>query len=280
MLPKKQHLRLQLLRHNSLTVDRAPSSSGGARFLLFNYPKYFHIVSALNYSILAIDTAFDICSVAILTPTVSGIRTGDQKRKHADDVLVMLQSLLQSEQLSLSDFDAIAMTSGPGSFTGLRIGTAVVQGLAFGSQRPVVCISSLAALAEAAVRIHADSTPASIVATCIHAREEEYYFAVYQKSADGIPASLAKDCIATPSQIRDLLAQHAGDNTALAVGEGWVHPLMQDIASSFGLISVTASYDAQILASMAQYELAAGHAVSAEQAAPVYLKDDLEYRTV
>ena len=237
-------------------------------------------MSAFNYSILAIDTAFDICSVAVLSSAVADIRTGNHKRKHADDVLVMLQSLLQKHQLCLTDFDAIAMTSGPGSFTGLRIGTAVVQGLAFGAQKPVVCISSLAALAEAALKTHPDSILTSTVATCIHAREDEYYFAVYKKSVTGIPVRLVSDCIATPSQIRELLAHHTADGNTLAAGEGWAHPVMQDIVSSVGLISASANYDALILANMAQYELADGRAVSAEQAAPVYLKDDLEYRTV
>lgn len=234
--------------------------------------------SAEQCAVLAIDSAFDICSVACLSASVSIVKTGTHKRKHADDVLLLVQSLLDETQMSLGDFDAIAMTSGPGSFTGLRIGTAVVQGLAFGSSRPVVCISSLAALAHATVAMK----PGARVVTCLHARENEFYFAIYQQSESGSPEPVVRDCIATPEQIsahlQNVISGTSG--TCLAAGDGWLQPALQELQQKYTLTVVSTSYDALVLADIARHKLVAGHAVPAAMASPVYLKDELEYRTV
>jgi len=230
-------------------------------------------------SILAIDSAFDMCSVACLRADLSDIRMSSQRRKHADDILMLVQSLLQTHQLALTDFDAIAMTSGPGSFTGLRIGTAVVQGLAFGSQRPVLCVSSLAALAVSASRAQA----AEYVAVCLHAREDEFYFGIYRLSADGAGESLINDCMATADKIDNLLGAFASSqhHAALATGDGWQHPLLQPTVLKYDLIPVTANYDALIIADIARQQWQAGKSgVPAALASPVYLKDELDYRTV
>src|SRR5690606_6695466 len=94
-------------------------------------------------SFLAIETAFDICSVALVSSEHADYRCSEKPRKHADDVLPMIDNLLSSHHLRIASLNFLAVVSGPGSFTGLRIGTAVVQGLAFGADLPVVCVSSL-----------------------------------------------------------------------------------------------------------------------------------------
>ena len=228
--------------------------------------------------ILAVDSAFELCSVACLGSELSDVRISTHARKHADDILVLVQSLLETHQLALTDFDAIAMTSGPGSFTGLRIGTAVVQGLAFGSGRPVVCISSLAALIMSA----SSQQKFDYGVACLHAREDEFYFAIYRVTADSTLEAVVPDCIATSEEIQSLLdSKVCGQTDAwLAVGQGWQQPSLDQRAESFGLHLIQAQYDARTVATLARQEFLAGRSVAAALASPVYLKDELDYRTV
>src|SRR5690606_19486379 len=104
--------------------------------------------------ILAIDSSHARCSVALTRRDGSGVelRESAQDRQHARQMLPMIDELLVSQQFRLKDLDAIAIVNGPGSFTGLRIGAGVAQGLAFGAGLPVVGVSSLAVMAMKAWR--------------------------------------------------------------------------------------------------------------------------------
>ena len=125
--------------------------------------------------ILAIDTTTELCSAALSVDGASISREQLDPTGHSRLILDMVQSLLAEAQCSLSDLDALACDVGPGSFTGLRIGVGVAQGLAFGADLPVVPVTSLAALAQ---RIHHDG----LVFTAIDARMGELYWAIFERS--------------------------------------------------------------------------------------------------
>lgn len=234
-------------------------------------------------SVLAIDTAFDICSVALLTPALTDYCVSETIRKHADDVLPMIHELLSRHQLKIPALDLLAMISGPGSFTGLRIGTAVVQGLAFGADLPVVCVSSLAMLSRAARH---QSVINRICLSCLHAREDEFYFAAYTDDLEQAPVALVEDTIMTPAQIDQTIHNISSDSqpgsalTLVAAGSGWQHERLTAIVTRHSLKSVTVASDALLLAELALQHYRAGRFVDAAGAAPVYLKDEMEYRTV
>ena len=108
----------------------------------------------MRLNILALETSSQHCSVALQyaeqSPTGElqiATRLDSSALSHSRSLLALINDVLQEANLSLAELDAIAVARGPGSFTGLRIGIAVAQGLAFGHQLPILPISSLAAVA-------------------------------------------------------------------------------------------------------------------------------------
>jgi len=239
--------------------------------------------------LLAIDTAFEECSIALSSAHIRHIEFSNRPRKHADDVLLLIHNLLSKHELSLECISAIAMISGPGSFTGLRIGAAVTQGLAFGINRPVVCVSSLAIMAlDSLQKTNQQGSQYPVLITvCVHARESEFYFAVYESDQFGMPAAKLPDQTLEAAEIRAILAEFSQFDTDqhqqqywIGSGSGWQHPLFKDFLSAFKEVHSKPSCQALLLADVAMKHLENGGAVSAELALPVYLKDDLHYSTV
>ena len=151
----------------------------------------------LQHLILAIETSSRRCSVALLGPAIEDQCVEDMPRGHHDRVLPMVDDLLQRHRITLQELDAIAFGRGPGSFTGLRIGTGVTQGIAFGAGRPVVPISSLQALALGAWQ--REQTRTGAVVSLIDAHMKEVYCACYL--FDGVePLPLGPELLQSPAK--------------------------------------------------------------------------------
>lgn len=125
--------------------------------------------------LLAIDTSTEACSVALNLDGELRESFAVLERRHAAQVLLMVQTLLVDAGLNFSSLDAVAFGRGPGSFTGLRIAAGVAQGMAFAAQLPVVPVSTLAALALQARRLKG----ASHVLSCLDARIGEVYWGYF-----------------------------------------------------------------------------------------------------
>jgi tRNA threonylcarbamoyladenosine biosynthesis protein TsaB len=131
--------------------------------------------------VLALDTATRAGSVALVEDDrVVVEREGDAARSHGERLPAELLELLRPCGLSLADVDLFAVAAGPGSFTGLRIGVATIQGLAFVTGRPVVPVSRLEALAQAG---GCGLAPGSLVAVWMDARRREVFTALYEITA-------------------------------------------------------------------------------------------------
>jgi tRNA threonylcarbamoyladenosine biosynthesis protein TsaB len=128
--------------------------------------------------VLAIDTALEACSVAILDTDHSDVRVHESvpmQRGHAEALMPLIASLLDRAQLAFAALDRVAVTTGPGSFTGLRVGIAAARGIALAASKPAIGLSTLATFA--APFIAADDTLPVVVA--IDARHDHVYLQVF-----------------------------------------------------------------------------------------------------
>lgn len=161
--------------------------------------------------LLAIDTATELCSAALGTDAQVIYRDAFAPRSHTELILPMVDELLLEAGLSLRQLDGLVFDRGPGAFTGVRIGTSIVQGLALGADLPVAGVNSLAALAQGAQRLD----QAQRVAAAIDARMGEVYWACYRLEA-GIMQPLDELRVSTPARVAT-----PGHDTYFGVGTGW-----------------------------------------------------------
>jgi tRNA threonylcarbamoyladenosine biosynthesis protein TsaB len=164
--------------------------------------------------LLAIECSSAVASVAIWDRGEVVCRQGVTASATVDHVLQWCEALLHAANIDANDLDAIAVGVGPGAFTGVRIAISVAQGLALAWRKPVVPVSSLAALAMA-VR---DAEPALPVLAVMDARMDEVYAGWYAGSADGAMVGLAAEEVLAPAQLR--LHPAAADGYRI-VGNAW-----------------------------------------------------------
>src|SRR5690554_1877457 len=131
-------------------------------------------------NILAIETSTESCSVALAAAGQVSSRYRHAPREHAELLLPWIQELLAEAHIDFADIDVIAFSRGPGSFTSLRIGIGVVQGIAWASDCPVVPISSLAAAAQVAAK---EGVKTALVA--LDARMGEVFTGLYRLDEQG-----------------------------------------------------------------------------------------------
>lgn len=217
--------------------------------------------------ILAIDTATEACSVALNIDGDVIERHTVEPRSHASQILPMVDELMSEAGLVLTSLDAIAFDRGPGSFTGIRIGTSVVQGLAFGAGLPVIPLSSLAILAEAAI---AQALSENLI-VMLDARMDEVYWACFKREQNTY-VLCGEEQLSAP----DKLELPAGEWTAFGTGWGaYKDILKQNSVIHWHSTSVDALPRAADLARLAAMEWQAQGGVEPNQALPVYLRHNV-----
>ena len=160
--------------------------------------------------ILAIETATQMLGLALFEDGKLRVEIArDVAGRHAERLLPELAQLLESLDWQPGDLDGIAVSIGPGSFTGLRVGVATVKGIAFGGTPSVVPVSTLAGLAEPVGRVREP------VAALLDARRGEVYAGVWSDPRGG-EADLLRESVYSPDELARLLPERSG----LVVGEG------------------------------------------------------------
>ena len=221
--------------------------------------------------LLALDTSTEACSVALLMQ--GDILALDEvcPQQHSKRVLPMIDSLLAEAGLNLTSLDGIVFGRGPGSFTGVRIGVSVAQGLAFGADLPVFGVSTLAAMAQAAARLH----QASQVVAAIDARMAEVYLASYRTDHNGLVQQLTAEQAIKPP----LLAPLGLTGEVMAVGTGWqTYAAELQQAQSARIADDILYPSARDMLTLARPAFYAGAFVVAEQAEASYVRDEVSWK--
>jgi len=219
-------------------------------------------------NLLAFDTSTETMSIAL------GWDEGGQPRvlrvqepggaKASAGLIPAVQSLLSQAGLSLGELDAIVFGRGPGSFTGLRTACAVAQGLAFGADIPVLPVDTLLAVAEEARAV----AGAERVVALLDARMDEVYWAGY--AIDGSAWRREGDyCLGAPESVQPAPGWALAGNVFAAYGDR----IAPDAAR------IEALPTAGALLRLAPALLAAGHALPAAGALPLYIRDKVAQTT-
>ena len=217
--------------------------------------------------ILALETSTDACSVALGLPDRVIERFEVAPRKHAELLLPMVDELLLQAGLSKRQVNAVAFGRGPGAFTGVRLAASVAQGLAFGLSRPVLPVSSLAALAQAEVDV-ADGRP---IAAMLDARMGEVYLGLFRSDSDGLVSAIDAERVLPPGEVR-----LPGEDTWWVVGSGWTayRERFETELGEFVEVQPQPRYPrASALLPLARRELASGRWHAPAEAQPLYLRD-------
>ncbi len=223
--------------------------------------------------ILAIETATDACSVAIFVDGQIRECHAVAPRQHSQLLFTMLEELLPGGNLAAMGIQAIAYGSGPGSFTGLRIAASAVQGLAYSCDLPAIAVSTLAILAQSALRqgkAGADDT----VLCSIDARINEVYSAVYDY-ADGQAVLRDGPWACAPGELAPCQSQ-----ALCAVGSGChfleqFSPSLRARVRSWTPDLFPAARD---LIPLALTQFREGQTQSPRNVQPVYVRDEISWK--
>ena len=198
--------------------------------------------------LLSIDTTTDSCSAALSADGKMYEAFNIAPRQHTELILEMVHQVLSKGSLQLSGLDAIAVTQGPGAFTGVRVGMSIAQGLAFSADIPVVAVSTLQVMAQGAYR----EFGASKVCSGLDARMNEVYWGMYE-SENKVMRPLEDDKLCSANEI------------SLPEGDGWI-----GVGSAWHAEFYPKARD---IIPMAVVKMEKGEALRADEIEPVYLRD-------
>jgi tRNA threonylcarbamoyladenosine biosynthesis protein TsaB len=218
--------------------------------------------------LLAIETSSEACSVAL---DIGGEILQSHVHaplRHAELLLPAVHSLLDESGCALASMGAIVFGRGPGSFTSLRIGIGVVQGLAWGADLPVIPVSSLAAVAQRFIDLEPGASPGHVL-VAMDARMAEVFHCIYALTDERHLSPCAPEFVSAPAT----LAVDQPGSTA-GVGNGFArYPELQRLGASLAQVSEELLPSAAALMPLARRWLQQNTPLRAEDAQPTYVRN-------
>ncbi|MEP7208637.1 MAG: tRNA (adenosine(37)-N6)-threonylcarbamoyltransferase complex dimerization subunit type 1 TsaB [Casimicrobiaceae bacterium] len=212
--------------------------------------------------VLAFDTSTSWCSVAVGDGRAWLAAEEDVGQGHSARLLPMAQALLAQGGWRMAAVDGFAFGAGPGTFTGIRIGCGVAQGLAYGLDRPVVPVPTLAAIAQEARRLHATNA----VVAALDARMHEVYVAAYRHDGARWQECMAP-AVLPPAEVRVA----ASAPPWRGAGNGFA--AYPELAERLGIaVDPGVRPTGRAVGELGTIELEAGNGMAAERALPVYVR--------
>ena len=215
---------------------------------------------------LIIDTALEEAIVALgKDGKIIGELTNIETHSHASFIQVAIATVLERQQIAITELDAIVVTLGPGSYTGLRVGLATAKGIAYALQKPLIGLSTLGALAAAAVQLSPTTIELSTqIFAMIDARRMEIFGAIYDTSIN--PKVQEQSMVLDQTKWNSLINQ-----PTICIGNG--HHKTKDFASTHNMIYLDGSYSSQMLLDLAMEKWTAGQFEELAYVGPNYLKE-------
>ena len=217
--------------------------------------------------ILALDTSAKTASVAITEDgRLLGVSNIENGLTQSELILPMAEDLLKRLGMSFSDIDLFAVTVGPGSFTGVRIGVATVKGLAFGRDIPCAPVSTLEALAENAAGL------SGLIVPCMDARRGQFYTATFRSGENGV-TRLTPDRAISAEELASELVSSGEDIYITGDGYATAHALLAPL----GVVLKETPYlirsqNAVSIARIASIMYARGECIGEGELQPTYLR--------
>ena len=217
--------------------------------------------------ILAFDTSAKTASVAVCDGgNILGVSNIENGLTQSELVLPMAEALLSQLKMSFADVELYAVTVGPGSFTGVRIGVSTVKGLAFGRDIPCAPVSTLEALAENAAGL------TGLIVPCMDARRGQFYTATFAATAEGI-SRMTPDRAISAEELAEELRSYEGDIYITGDGYDVAHKLLTSLGVKLAVTPyLLRSQNAVSIARVAEKMHAQGLYVSERELAPSYLR--------
>lgn len=215
--------------------------------------------------ILSVDTATTSCSVAVTrNQSLLAEVTNDTPQTHARHLMGMIDTAIGLSGLTMSDLDGFAVTQGPGSFTGLRIGIASIKGLAAATGKPLVGVSTLDTLVMQA------ACSSMLICPLLDARRGEVYFSRY-RYGNGKLEQLVEEGVSTPADAIEGL-----NEASLFVGQGAMiyRDLLMDALGGFALFApvIQNTIRASTVAYLSLPAFEAGHTDDIARFVPAYIR--------
>ena len=229
----------------------------------------------MSLNILCVDTSTEACSAAVLCQTEKENAIFHEfmiaPREHTTKILPTIEAVLKEAEINLTDLDIVAYGRGPGSFTGVRIGISIAQGLAFGIDKKMVGVSTLQAMAQEAYSSH----QASDVYSAIDARMGEVYFAHYQIK-NNLMVLIGEEVVIKPEALIEKIGL-IEENAAL-VGSAWsAYPELKAFFNTSDHLEIEFP-SSKFMLDQAVELVNNGQAVLPENSVPVYLRDKVTWK--
>lgn len=224
--------------------------------------------------LLAIETATEACSIAVLVDGAVIERFEIAPRRHTELALPWAGALLAEAGIAKSQLDAIAVGRGPGAFTGVRLAIALAQGIALALDRPLLPVSTLAALAAGLPLPPAGEGrgEGDRIVAAIDARMGEIYVASFLRDGEGVVATSDEIVIAPAACIPpDGIGWH-GVGTGFAAAEGALATRLQ---AQLATVDAAALPHAADVARLGALAFARGEAIAPERIEPAYLRNNV-----
>lgn len=224
----------------------------------------------MGLTLLALDTSTEACSVALLRHGKIWHQCVLAERAHTECILPLIDAILANGGCCLTQLDAIAFTHGPGSFTGIRIGIGIAQGLAFGADKPLIALSTLETLAQGAYRCKG----ATRVVSAIDARMNEVYIGSYCYQQSGQWQLNSVEQVLAPEEVAAELSLNRS-TTWFAAGSGFqTYATLLPTTTPSGVRLP----DAQDMIPLAEYAWQQCRLISADAVEPVYLRNKVAWK--